>query len=72
MVSAENKPIREWTYKVVQTLPPDQQKEWRKACTTELDMCKGLIYLVEYLRSLRQSELLSDLPMICKVQDRVR
>ena len=34
--------------------------------------CKGLFYPVEYLRSLRQSEPLSDLPMIRKVQDRVR
>ena len=39
-VSAENKPIHEWTYRDIQTLPPDQQKEWRKACTTELDMLK--------------------------------
>ena len=34
--------------------------------------CKGFIYPVEYLRSLRRSELLSDSPMIRKVQDRVR
>ena len=39
-VSAENKPIREWTYRDIQTLPPDQQKEWRKVCTTEPDMLK--------------------------------
>ena len=40
MVSAENRPICEWTYRDIQTLPPDQQKEWRKVCTTELDMLK--------------------------------
>ena len=34
--------------------------------------CKGLFYPVEYLRSLRRSEPLSDSPMIRKVQDRVR
>ena len=39
-VSAENKPIHEWPYRDIQTLPPDQQKEWRKVCTTELDMLK--------------------------------
>ena len=39
-VSAENKPIREWTYRDIQTLSPDQQKEWRKACTTELHMLR--------------------------------
>ena len=41
-VSAENKPIREWTYRDIQTLPSDQQKEWRKVCTTELDMLRQL------------------------------
>ena len=40
MVSAGNKPIREWTYRDIQTLSPDQQQEWRKVCTTELDMLK--------------------------------
>ena len=40
MVFAENKPICERTYRDIQTLPPDQQKEWRKACTTELDMLR--------------------------------
>ena len=40
VVSAENKPICKWTYRDTQTLPPDQQKEWRKVCTTELDMLK--------------------------------
>ena len=55
-VSAENTPIHEWTYRDIQTLPPDQQKELRKACTTELDM-------------LRQRDVfeLVDVPKGCKV-----
>ena len=40
VVYAENKPIREWTYRDIQTLPPDLQKEWRKVCTTEFDVLK--------------------------------
>ena len=39
-VSAENKSIHKWTYRDIQTLLSDQQKEWRKACTTELDMLR--------------------------------
>ena len=39
-VSVEKKPICKWTYRDIQTLPPDRQKEWRKVCTTELDMLK--------------------------------
>ena len=45
---------------------------WPGATIPLVVTCKGLIYPVKYLRSLRRSELLSDSPMICKVQDRVR
>ena len=39
-VPADQKPIREWTYRDICRLPPAAQKEWRKACTEELNALK--------------------------------
>jgi len=39
-VSAESKPYHKWTYRDIQTLPSDQQTEWRKVCETELNILK--------------------------------
>ena len=36
--SAESKPLREWTYKDIQTLPAAAQEEWKATCRCKLEM----------------------------------
>jgi hypothetical protein len=38
--TAEHKPLCEWTFKDIEILPLDQQKEWKIACQNELDILK--------------------------------
>ena len=39
-VSAETKPIREWTYRDILKLPTAAQEEWKAACRHELDILR--------------------------------
>ena len=44
-VSAETKPIREWTYRDILKLPAAAQEEWKAACQCELDiLCDRKVY----------------------------
>ena len=38
--SVESKPLYEWTYKDIQTLPAAAQEEWKAACQCELEMLR--------------------------------
>ena len=57
-VSAETKPICEWTYRDILKLPAAAQEEWKATCQHELDiLCEHKVYE------------LVDLPKGCKVID---
>ena len=43
--STESKPLREWTYKDIQTLPAAAQEEWKATCRCKLKMlCEHKVY----------------------------
>ena len=43
--STESKPLHEWTYKDIQTLPAVVQEKWKAACQHELEMlCEHKVY----------------------------
>ena len=44
-VSAETKPIHEWTYRDILKLPAVAQEEWEATCQCELDiLCECKVY----------------------------